>query len=122
MTPLGRIVKRLAEGVAGTWYEGPEPPARLDALVVEFANQNPNATRQQWGDFARRLAAIAYRAGFQRGFEHVEREVEPGFQRLPPDLVADREDPDWRWSPPCGPDMSNPHEAPEDPERGNEDA
>jgi hypothetical protein len=109
-TPLKRLLGRVAERVAGTWSEGPEPPPRFAEYVTDFANLHPKANRGEWARFATKMAGEAYRTGFQRGYEHVERDPEPGFQRLPPEIVADQEDPEW--SNPMrrivAPDLSNP--------------
>lgn len=118
MTPIGRAIKRAAEKVAGRYYEGPEPPARLLAQVGEFANLNPKATRAGWAEFARKLAAAAYRDGYQRGYEWAERDEEPVYKKLPPELYADQESPDWEWSPPLGTDLSLPDEVPDEFEPG----
>jgi hypothetical protein len=110
VTPLQKIVAKLADKVAGTWNEGAAPPERFQKYAEEFGAMNPRATRKKWADFAARLAGEAYRAGFRRGFEHSERELEPGFQRLPPELVADHEDPEWRHPSRriVDPELSNP--------------
>ena len=96
MTPLAKLVGRVAEKIAGTWNEGPELPARLRRQPVEFAASNPLANRDAWRRFCERLAEACYRAGFQRGFEHSERDPEPSWRALPPELEADARDPDWR--------------------------
>jgi hypothetical protein len=109
-TPLQRIVAKVADAIAGTWQEGADPPPRFVQQSEDFANRNPSATRRQWADFAARLAGEAYRAGFRRGYEHVERDPEPAFKALPPELIADHEDPEWRHPSRriVAPDLSNP--------------
>jgi hypothetical protein len=118
VTPVARFIKKAAEKIASRYYEGPQPPERLLAQVGEFANLNPRATRAEWAEFARKLAAAAYRDGYQRGYEWVERDEEPTYKRLPPELIAEQDDPDWQWSPPLGPDLSLPDERPEEFEPG----
>jgi hypothetical protein len=114
MTPVVRLLRNAAEKFARKFYEGPAPPERLLALVVEFANHNPKATRADWVGFGKRLAAQAYRDGYQRGWEWAERQEEPEYKRLPPELVAAQEDPDWEWSPPLGPELELPDDQPEE--------
>lgn len=110
MTIASRFVARVAEKIAGTWNEGAAPPARFVEYAEDFANRNPGASRRKWADFAARLAGEAYRAGFRRGYEHVERDPEPAFAKLPPELIADAEDPGWRHPSRriVSPDLSNP--------------
>lgn len=99
MTALKRWLSRRAERFLDRYYEGPEPPLRIADLAIEFANLYPQATRAMWLRFATDHAREAYRAGYQRGYEYVERD--PDFFRsdLPPDMIADQMDPDWRWRP-----------------------
>lgn len=97
MTPLLRFVKRFWEKTTGAWYEGPEPPERLREMVLTFANLHPHATRAEWAEFATKHAGEAYRSGYQRGWEEVERD--PSWKKLSPDQVAAEVDPDWRWAP-----------------------
>lgn len=99
MTVLSRWAAKKAEQYLKRYYEGPEPPLRFADMAIEFANLYPTATRAQWLRFATEHAREAYRAGYQRGYEYVERD--PDFFRtdLPPDKIADMHDPDWRWRP-----------------------
>lgn len=99
MTPLQRWIRGKLEKWAGNFYEGPQPPDRLDAIVLAFVDTYPNATRRQWIDFAREHAREAYRAGYMRGFEYTERDPEGWRPDLPPELLADMIDPSWRWTP-----------------------
>jgi hypothetical protein len=64
--------------------------------VVAFANAHPKATRGEWIAFAAAHAGEAYRSGYVRGHEWAERddEMRPD---VPPEVVADLVDPDWRW-------------------------
>lgn len=97
MTPVGRFLRRVAEKYLGRFYEGPEAPDRLRVMITAFANDFPKATRSQWVEFAVVIAEEAYRTGWTRGFEHVERQFDwkPG---IPPEVLADQIDP--RWSDP----------------------
>lgn len=95
MTPVAKFFADLKEKLFGRYYEGPAAPQRLRFMVVEFANHT-RATKEDWVEFATKLAEEAYRTGYQRGFEHAERDPEPYRDDLPPDVVADMLDPDWK--------------------------
>ncbi len=99
MTPLVRWLKKKAEAWLGTYYEGPKAPERLREQVVAFANMYPTATRSQWVEFAGTFAAQSYEAGYLRGIEWVERDPDAFDPNLPPEVIADQIDPDWRWRP-----------------------
>lgn len=99
MTPLARLVRKAAQKVAGVWYEGPKPPQRISKLVLDFAHLHPEATRREWVVFAAKLGQQCYRDGFTRGFENVERDPDPSYLELPPELVADAHDEQWRARP-----------------------
>jgi hypothetical protein len=94
--------RRRSEKAADTYYEGPEPPDRLRESATSFANMYPSATRKQFVEMAAELAAEAYRSGWVRGFEWAERDpdalgtINP---KIPPEVIADQIDPDWRWRP-----------------------
>ena len=120
MTPLAKFVRNVVQRAAGVFHEGPNAPERLGEQVLDFANENPKATRKQWADFARAMASQAWREGFVRGWEHGERDPDPPWKNLPPELVADAHDPDWRWSPALGPDLALPEEVPEELEQAPE--
>jgi|HubBroStandDraft_4_1064222.scaffolds.fasta_scaffold68050_2 hypothetical protein len=102
------------ERLLGRFSEGPEPPARLAQLVVEFANANPRARRAEWVAMAKKVAEVAYRSGYVRGWEATVRDKEAPWRRLPPELVADTMDPDWRWRPVLGEELANPDDFVED--------
>jgi hypothetical protein len=110
VTPLARLARNLVQRAANVFYEGPEPPARLEQMVVDFANGRRRATRREWSDMARKLAREAYKSGFVRGFEATIRDDEIGLPKIPPELIADALDPDWRWAPVLGPELENPHD------------
>ncbi len=102
MTKLVQFLKRTWEKYIGTWYEGPDAPSRLLDLSVDFANRHPLATRMEWVMFATEHAAEAYRQGWLRGYEYVERDRD--WHRFvgdaDPDSFADTLYPDWRQSAP----------------------
>ena len=60
----------------GRYYDGPEPPVRLAEMVLRFAEMYPRATKRQWVDFAARHAFEGYRAGYVRGQEWCERDLD----------------------------------------------
>ena len=99
MTPFARLCHHLLERFAGRWHEGPSTPQRLLDLPDGSLGFYPNATRDEWREFARRAIDNAYRAGFARGYEA---DLRQGFgRRYPsPDYLADVEEPDWRDGPP----------------------
>ena len=99
MTPFQRLSKRIVERARGIYYEGPEPPGRLGAMVVAFANLHPHATRGEWVAFATEHAGECYRSGYTRGHERSERDYAATMPDARPEDVADDQDPDWRWSP-----------------------
>lgn len=91
-------LRARAEKWLGSFYDGPEPPERFDVMVEEFVRIYPNATRFEWMRFAVSHAREAYRAGYVRGVEYVERE--PDWRPdLPPEVLADHIDPNWKWRP-----------------------
>lgn len=85
---------------AGTYYEGPEPPERFRDHAVFFANLHPQATREDWVEFATELARETYMAGYTRGYEASEREQREDDPNpmFPPDVIADQMEPEWRNS------------------------
>ena len=99
MTILSRWIATRAEKYLERYYEGPEPPVRLADIVIEFANLYPTATRAQWVRFVTEHAREAYRSGYQRGYEYVERDPDFFSKDMPPEMIADLHDPDWRWRP-----------------------
>lgn len=89
---LRHSLRRLVDKVAKRFYEGPEPPRRLAQAATAFAFFNEHSTTQEWIDFTTQLAEDAYREGYVRGLEHVERQD--------PDPFAELEDErrhDWSW-------------------------
>lgn len=114
MTPVERFLRNAAEKLAKRYYEGPQAPDRLLELVSAFRAENPNPSAAEWEEFSKKLAGYAYRAGWQRGYEWAERQGpdEKPWAKLPPEMVADFEDPDWRWRQ-AGPDLALPDEVEE---------
>jgi hypothetical protein len=110
VTPFARFLKRTAERLFGTFEEGPRPPERLRQMVVEFLNAHPKLTRRQVGEFGAQLAENCYRAGYARGWESTVRDPAAPWRTLPPELVADLHDPDWRWRPALGDELENPED------------
>lgn len=109
---LSRWLGRVAEKMARRYYEGPDPPARLGEIVITFANLNPQATRAEWARFAEGHAREAYRVGYVRGAEYVERDPaeREALRNADPEQLADALNPDWRWSP--GITLDNPDDVP----------
>lgn len=99
MTPFGKFIRKVFEKTSARYYEGPEPPKRIEEHVFEFEKFYPNATREEWRAFATRHASNWYREGYMRGFEHAERHPDPYLSKLPPEFYADQQDPNWRWKP-----------------------
>jgi hypothetical protein len=100
VTPFVKWLQRFWEKTIGTWNEGPDAPPRIRDMAITFANEFPQATREEWVKFATDLASVWYRQGYIRGFQYVERLPIPPYPgKLPPELVADQTDPDWRWRP-----------------------
>jgi hypothetical protein len=77
MTAFNRLLRRIGQSIAGSYYEGEEPPARFADIVEAFALTKPAPTRAQWAEFARKHAEEAYRQGWVRGWERAERGGEP---------------------------------------------
>lgn len=98
MGKLGTLVRRWAEKLLGQYYEGPEMPERYREAVLAFSNEHPRATLKEWVEFSQAWAEVAYKAGFRRGYENVEREENPKSE-FDPEVFADAYDPDWRWRP-----------------------
>lgn len=113
MTPLLKFFRDAAQKALGKFYEGPEPPRRLGELVLAFAEAHPKATRGEWARFAQLHAEEAYRQGYVRGYEYVERE-EGFFEGKRPEELADQLDPDWRWRPGITLDGASMGEVPSD--------
>lgn len=94
-------MSRFAERLAHRYYEGPEPPERLTEHVLAFAAAHPTATRGDWIAFASAFARSSYRAGYVRGVEWVERDLD----KLSPEsleVVAHAQAYDFEWHAPEG--------------------
>lgn len=96
MTPLVRWLRDVRDRYLGRFYEGPEPPERLGQIVLAFAAAHPRATRAEWMAFAEAHAQEAYRSGYVRGYEWTQRDLHAR-PDVPPEVIADEADPDWRW-------------------------
>jgi hypothetical protein len=92
---MKRVLIWLLEHLIGTYREGPNPPARIGDVVLEFAQAFPRATRNEWIDFAVRHAGTSYREGYVRGYEWVERL--PSAPEAEPEAVMRVIDPDGEW-------------------------
>ncbi len=99
MTPLKKWLRNRAEKWLHQHYEGPAAPKRLREEVIAFANLHPHATRDKWVAFATDFANQCYESGYLRGVEWAERDPDAFDASLPPDMIADQMDPDWRWRP-----------------------
>ena len=95
---LTKILRRWWEWAFGAWYEGPTTPARLVQQPRIWANTRPKATRAEWLALCEAAVRSAYAAGWQRGFEHAERE--PGGPSQVPEQLADLLHPGWREAAP----------------------
>lgn len=109
---LKNWIRTKAEKALDRFYEGPQPPERLIELVLAFVELYPNATRADWMRFAIEHGNECYRSGYQRGVEYVERAPETWRPDVPPEVVADMVDPDWRWRPYDGGIEYEQHEVP----------
>lgn len=96
--PFQRWLAKAAEKLAGRYYEGREPPVRLAAMAEAFAGMHPRATRGEWLDMAKELAAEAYRSGYRAGYEKYDRDPENEREQFDPDELAG--EPDWEWGGP----------------------
>lgn len=74
---LKRLGNKVLEKLAGTFYEGPKPPKRLEERVQLFRLHYPDATPKQWAEFALTFGTNCYREGFARGYEWLERDWKP---------------------------------------------
>lgn len=93
MTALRRFIRDLGQRLAGTYYEGPTPPPRLEQEVRLFAATCRDATVDDWKQFSIRLAEAAYCDGFNRGLEWAER-LWPG-PADDPEVLAEAAQHNW---------------------------
>lgn len=87
MTALGRFLRDTLDRLQRRYYEGPEPPPRLEQEVRIFAATHRDATVDDWKEFATRFAQNAYRDGFTRGHEWAHR-LWPGPEH-DPEMLAE---------------------------------
>lgn len=95
---IGKLARQLVHRAAKTFYEGPEPPKRLRAMIEDFAVNNPHAVRAEWIEFCVNFAEECYRVGYMRGFEWRERQPE-----VANDVDAmnqEQESYQWEWTGP----------------------
>jgi len=89
MTPVKRFARNMVQMIRKQFYEGPDPPARIASAVRHFIEVCPNATKEQWREFAELHAQECYRTGYVRGLEWAERDLD----RKPkddPDVLAEQ--------------------------------
>lgn len=91
---LTQFLQRVGDRLAKKYYEGPDPPNRIDDRVKLFMLFNPQADKEQWEQFARTLAKNCYREGFVRGYQWVERCW--GGPEVDPEQLAEKQAYDWR--------------------------
>jgi hypothetical protein len=109
MTPVAKFLRNVGEKLFGRFYDGPDAPEWILHLVDKFTQHYPKATRGEWALFSARIAAESYKAGYVRGFERSERDPEGMTSpAVPPELLADLSDPDWRGRPVFGEELENP--------------
>jgi hypothetical protein len=82
VTALGRFIRDSIDKLQRRYYEGPEPPPRLEQEVRIFAATHRDATVEDWKAFATKLAENAYRDGFTRGDQWAHR-LWPGPEHEP---------------------------------------
>ncbi len=93
MTALGRFIRDSIDRLQRRYYEGPEPPPRLEQEARLFAATHRDATADEWKEFAIRFATNAYRDGFTRGQEWAHR-LWPG-PVDDPEMLAEIAAHDW---------------------------
>lgn len=93
MTALGRFIRDSIDRLQRRYYEGPEPPPRLEQEARIFAATHRDATAEDWKEFATRFAQNAYRDGFTRGQEWAHR-LWPGPEH-DPEMLAEAAAHDW---------------------------
>ncbi len=94
MTPVGKAIRRIADRIAKRLYEGPEPPRRLADEVRAFRRLYPDASGDEWEEFATTIAENSYRDGYVRGFEWTERDLDSK-PKDDPDVLAEQMRHDW---------------------------
>lgn len=97
MNMLQRFIRNVTQRIRKTYYEGPDPPNRIRAMVNDFANAHPQATRQDWVEFSSSLAEEFYRSAYTRGLEWSERDLERREPLTDPALLAEAEGNDYDW-------------------------
>lgn len=95
VAPLWKWLRNAWQKRKNVFYEGPEPPKRLEAISDAFAAAHPHATRGQWLEFCKAHADEAYRSGYQRGIEWYHRDELQSHND--PEEWAEIEGHDWPW-------------------------
>lgn len=100
---LKHLAVKAIELATSRFYEGPRPPPRLVERIKIFQLYKPQATADDWRDFALQFAANCYREGFIRGYDWQERgwegpAIEPERLReaMDHDWTLAESNPDWR--------------------------
>jgi hypothetical protein len=73
MTRAGRFFRKLLERILGIFNEGPTPPRRISEEVRLYRALHPDATDEDWVQFATAIAENSYREAYIRGYEYAER-------------------------------------------------
>lgn len=97
MTRFGRFLRNIFERLLKRYYEGPTPPVRISQGVNAFAVFNRGATVADWMAFATSYAEECYRAGYQRGLEWAERDLDRRDPVADPELLEDKRRHGWSW-------------------------
>lgn len=101
-------VRTCIEWLFGRWYEGPSIPYVLHAQTRVWANSHLYASRADWVAFCESSMRVAYEAGWQRGYEHVERDP---LRTMPsPELLMPSGE--WRNTPINDVDLCDPERVP----------
>lgn len=94
-----RAWRKMQDRWQGRFYEGAEPPPRLRDSVRMFRLLYPDATPDQWVEFAVRSSENAYRDGFTRGFQWYERDWDAQQDTDAPDRIAEEMAHSWGLGP-----------------------
>lgn len=89
----GRFFRRLIEKWLGRYYEGPDPPRRIEEELRIWMYLNPDADRETVIGYCGFLLDSSYREGFTRGYEWQERGW--GGPEVDPEVLAELEAQDW---------------------------
>lgn len=112
--PFFDWLKRTTERFTGKFYEGPEPPKRIRAMVEAFAATHPKATRAEWLEHSVQLAEECYRSGYTRGFERYDRDPSTRPDEEAIEELAEAQRHDWSWAGPTAVDRAIEDQVPDD--------